>query len=810
MKRFYTTLCTVLICLSTAQLVDAQFSTDWQLSVATANIPSWLTVDNNDRGFAYLNGKIYIAEGSSVRELNASDGSEVGTINVTGISTGDRAISDMEVSDDGFLFACNLRVNTVSGPFRVYMWSDIAGAPSSVMDYTHVGSPTPRLGDKCTVTGSYSDGTAEIWAASATTGDGRVFVFRMVDGSFSTTPSVITLSDAVTGGSAQASPLPDGSFYFNATGIGIKKYSASGTLLGSVSTGIVASGSNAVKYITTIAGSDYVTTHQFGANNENSRVVIVPTSNFAGATIFGTTPTNRGAVGNANGNGVGDTAFRVNSDGSFTIYALGTNNGVSSSTTTSTAFTYNYVATIRGNAGWRMMSAPFNNMSTTVFSGKAGIQGFANDGFTRNFYTGHNGTTWTPLASDPSAAQPTTLAAGSGFLLYLFDNANVGSSPIGSGMKIVANGLQPTTDVTVSVHADGTDKINLLGNPFNQAINVSSITADGDFLSTVLVWSDADNDWLLSSDLLTLKGKIAPWQGFILGNTNATEITIPLSAKSIGGEFFKTPSETLAQLQFRLYTRDGDHATLRDRSAIVQFRQDAVDGWDSHDFAKLASLNPQSAMMYFLGDRDGSIVAKTQESRPYDFTTRTEIPFDVISYGLGSDMRIDWPVLHQLPDGVEITLYDRLEDTEISVKPGRSYDFSLDASMRAKSANSGFGGRVEIAANEPRFTLIVDPSQTTSTKDDGRGTMDEFALLQNYPNPFNPSTQIRFTLQSSNVTRLTVYDVVGREVAVLVNGVMSAGAHSVSFDASNLSSGVYLYKLEAGGQVLTKRMTLMK
>jgi hypothetical protein len=88
--------------------------------------------------------------------------------------------------------------------------------------------------------------------------------------------------------------------------------------------------------------------------------------------------------------------------------------------------------------------------------------------------------------------------------------------------------------------------------------------------------------------------------------------------------------------------------------------------------------------------------------------------------------------------------------------------------------------------------------------------MDGFALEQNYPNPFNPSTQIRFTLQSSHVTRLTVYDILGREVAVLVNETLPAGSHSVNFDASNLTSGVYVYKLEAGGEVQTRRMTLLK
>ncbi len=107
-------------------------------------------------------------------------------------------------------------------------------------------------------------------------------------------------------------------------------------------------------------------------------------------------------------------------------------------------------------------------------------------------------------------------------------------------------------------------------------------------------------------------------------------------------------------------------------------------------------------------------------------------------------------------------------------------------------------------------SLNVAKATSTSTEEDGRGSKDNFTLDQNYPNPFNPSTQIRFSLQSSHVTRLTVYDVLGREVAVLVNETMPVGSHSVNFDASNLTTGIYMYKLEAGGQVITKRMTLVK
>lgn len=83
-------------------------------------------------------------------------------------------------------------------------------------------------------------------------------------------------------------------------------------------------------------------------------------------------------------------------------------------------------------------------------------------------------------------------------------------------------------------------------------------------------------------------------------------------------------------------------------------------------------------------------------------------------------------------------------------------------------------------------------------------------LSQNYPNPFNPSTSIRFTLRTSHIARLTVYDMLGREVAVLVDGVMSAGSHQVSFDGAGLASGIYLVRLTSGSEIHTMRMTLLK
>jgi hypothetical protein len=88
--------------------------------------------------------------------------------------------------------------------------------------------------------------------------------------------------------------------------------------------------------------------------------------------------------------------------------------------------------------------------------------------------------------------------------------------------------------------------------------------------------------------------------------------------------------------------------------------------------------------------------------------------------------------------------------------------------------------------------------------------VDNYFLLQNYPNPFNPLTNIRFALPEDADVKLTIYDILGREVSTLVNEFRSKGYYNVTFDGSKLSSGVYIYKLEANDKVFTKKLMLMK
>jgi hypothetical protein len=106
------------------------------------------------------------------------------------------------------------------------------------------------------------------------------------------------------------------------------------------------------------------------------------------------------------------------------------------------------------------------------------------------------------------------------------------------------------------------------------------------------------------------------------------------------------------------------------------------------------------------------------------------------------------------------------------------------------------------------FSVTVGSATKIDSPDDSRPT--GFRLEQNYPNPFNPTTKINYELPVSGFVKLRIYDVFGRQVDIMVNEHQSAGVHSVRFDGTSLSSGMYFYSLQSGMYHNTKKLLLLK
>jgi hypothetical protein len=319
--------------------VQAPLVLDWQRSAAGSNLPEWFSTANNERGLGWgmvnlaspesMAGRVIVPTrtgGTFVKLLNDSTGADAGELDVTGISLGTFVVNDADVDHLGRIYVANMASPASTQPFKVYRWDNTASVPKLVLSYL---GDAVRLGDVFTVAYDATTEGYAIWAASATTGQAKVYKWTQILGSDSLNqvPTIITLSDAVAGGIAAASvgPLPNGDFYWNANGQSARKYQANGTLVGVVPGGVVATGSAAIKFLGTQGTSEYFATFQYGAGNQNARVVEVPNGDPTTAVTYGvTTPLGT----NANANGLGDVAVKHNFDGSKTIFVLGTNNGL--------------------------------------------------------------------------------------------------------------------------------------------------------------------------------------------------------------------------------------------------------------------------------------------------------------------------------------------------------------------------------------------------------------------------------------------------------------------------------------------------
>jgi hypothetical protein len=173
----------------------------------------------------------------------------------------------------------------------------------------------------------------------------------------------------------------------------------------------------------------------------------------------------------------------------------------------------------------------------------------------------------------------------------------------------------------------------------------------------------------------------------------------------------------------------------------------------------------------------------------------------------------------------DVTAGDKIWSTTVVIPSGTNgghidYKYGVYYGTACDTANGGSS----IMDNEAAFgvnnnftltnnDMIINNSWgiiTAVEKDNGAATPVTFKLSQNYPNPFNPSTIIQYNLPKSGLVSLKIYDILGREVATLVNDQQVAGAYKVTFDASKLASGVYIYRIISGNFISTKKMMLLK
>ena len=493
---------------------------------------------------------------------------------------------------------------------------------------------------------------------------------------------------------------------------------------------------------------------------------------------------------------------------------------------------------ISGQAGWRMLSLPVSGVTVSDLAGQNQIQGISGaddfysedhpeiefeSGVEPNFY--FNGSSdW-----DAPADFDTEIASGQGFIWYFWDEDDAPSADLPFDLSV--NGVAPSADVTVEGLHSG---FNLVGNPFAEDLDVSGLTGWGneDLSSGIAqVWDNSGTDvageghsgtWRFIGDGGADGSEIADWQGFMIENNGepaANSLTIPVAASGgSGADFYKSAPAEEHRLSLNLHCKSSDGQLQTSDGAVhMLFRDDASHDWDRFDATKLTPLSGHFATLAFVGERSGDQVLKAQESRPMDFEGELELPLAFHTRNMGGEFTISWDGLSELPEAWEVTLVDNVLEQSVNMRDASEHIFSHNENQKAVKAaditpdirpmTAQDAGDASDGEGE-RFTVIISSDPVSAeTPADKPG---ELALDQNYPNPFNPSTVISYEVPEQQHVRLAVYDVTGRKISLLVDQVRSPGTYEVTWDTGQLASGVYMYRLEAGGEILTRQMTLLK
>lgn len=187
--------------------------------------------------------------------------------------------------------------------------------------------------------------------------------------------------------------------------------------------------------------------------------------------------------------------------------------------------------------------------------------------------------------------------------------------------------------------------------------------------------------------------------------------------------------------------------------------------------------------------------------------------------GLGHEVSLEaggailrWNISDDLPDEWVVTLEDTFNGSVVNLREENEYRFRYTNSADDENKEAVESPNISSInpSDRPRFVVNVKPYESFSNTSEEEEVPNSIELRPNYPNPFNPSTNINFYLPEERSVRVGVYNIVGQQVALLLDDVVQQGEHSLLWDASDKPSGIYIVQLETGSRIFTRKITLIK
>ena len=270
----------------------------------------------------------------------------------------------------------------------------------------------------------------------------------------------------------------------------------------------------------------------------------------------------------------------------------------------------------------------------------------------------------------------------------------------------------------------------------------------------------------------------------------------------------------------------GYYLSLEDSSNYGVFTVADQEELDFHDENFAVSLwafptkgfdNPQHLIMK--GDRSGTLKTNNYALRInneyLEFIVHSESRANKVVKSSFKVVENEWNFIAVFYDYSNSKLYiwNNIESVPIDTldfnAPLFPNDNNLYVGTSGENGFKRFWGRIDDVRIGNKVSDIID-NETSIESSESKYPPSSFTLNQNYPNPFNPQTVIKFLLVEKGFTKLNVYNLLGAQIATLINGELDKGQHEIRFNANNLSSGVYLYELQKGNRSELKKMILIK
>lgn len=473
--------------------------------------------------------------------------------------------------------------------------------------------------------------------------------------------------------------------------------------------------------------------------------------------------------------------------------------------------------TIHGDEGWRIISSPVVGASYAELLNELWTQGMTGadiDSGASNIFTWNEPNQSWKAPSNLNEEVP----AGKGIAIYVYSDVDADGNPdsfpkeIESDREPFIGNASPNITFT-DTETPQEDGWNLIGNPYDRTIDwdAGSGWTRNNLDNSFYVWSDTANggagaylSW--NGESGTLKdGKIAPWQGFwVKALDDNPSLSFTEQVKSDGATFYKNAPSS-PEIKFTL---EGEKYTS---STVLWFSEAAHISKDPFDAYKLESLNPEYLSV---GTRIHEGPVMDIQSLPKKLKNQ-ELNIVINGSSLNGDFTLRWD-MDQIPEAWNVHLIDKQGNKTLDLREQEGYTFSLrgQPSPKLQKTNSSLKSPTpNLVKSKSAFTslkLRINSKTATDIHADDN-LPEQIKLNQNYPNPFNPQTNIQFALPKQSVVSLEIFDILGRKVATLIDGQSKqAGYHTINFEGTHLSSGIYLYRLQTDQNALYKTMSLIK